>query len=387
MPLIFHRRELAERIAAQVMSDTAGSAAASGIFLAAPRRTGKSTFLREDLRPQLERLHALTLYVDLWEDRKADPGQSIVAAIRSGLAGKEGVIARLARSAGMDKVNVGGLSFDMDRVGLGTGVSATRALAALSDETAQRIVLIIDEAQHALTTEAGADAMFALKAARDELNSSSHHGMRIVATGSNRDKLALLRNNRDQAFFGAPLVEFPHLGRDYIEWFCSHVNLPGQLDIDAAYTLFVEAGFRPEVLGGAADAVRFDFAPVTADVQMHFAQQVAKQIEETQADFLRVIRSLTPLQAAVFRVLAAKGAEYAPFEAATFSLYGKAVASGAMQVDAKLDTPNVQQALSALQEKGLVWRAARGVYALEEQGHAEMLARAGLLEGLAAGPP
>ena len=382
MPLIFHRRDLAERIAAQVMSDAAGSAAASGVFLAAPRRTGKSTFLREDLRPELERQNALTLYVDLWEDRKADPGQAIVVAIRSALADKEGVIARLARSAGMDKVSVGGLSFDMDRVGLGTGVSATRALAALSDETQRRIVLIIDEAQHALTTQEGADAMFALKAARDELNSSSHHGMRIVATGSNRDKLALLRNNRDQAFFGAPLVEFPHLGRDYIEWFCSHINLPSPLDVDAVYKLFVEAGYRPEVLGSAADAVRFDFALEASDVQTRFAQEVAKQIEEMQADFLRVVRSLTPLQAAVFRVLAAKGAQFAPFEAATFDLYGKAVASSAMQIEAKLDTPNIQQALSALQEKGLVWRAARGVYALEEQGHADMLARAGLLEGL-----
>lgn len=30
--------------------------ASSGVFLAAPRRTGKSTFLREDLQPAMEKL-------------------------------------------------------------------------------------------------------------------------------------------------------------------------------------------------------------------------------------------------------------------------------------------------------------------------------------------
>lgn len=89
-------------------------------------------------------------------------------------------------------------------------------------------VLIVDEAQHAITSELGANALFALKAARDELNSSAHHGLRIVATGSNRDKLAMLRNSKEQAFFGAPLVNFSPLGKDYIEWFVAHLPPSGR---------------------------------------------------------------------------------------------------------------------------------------------------------------
>ena len=64
-------------------------------------------------------------------------------------------------------------------------------LVALADEIEEVIVLIIDEAQHAITTEAGSAALFSLKAARDELNSTHHHGLRVVCTGSNRDKLAI----------------------------------------------------------------------------------------------------------------------------------------------------------------------------------------------------
>ena len=88
------------------------------------------------------------------------------------------------------------------------------------------IVLIIDEAQHAITTDESARALFALKAAGDELNSTKHHGLRVVATGSNRDKLAMLRAGRDQAFYGAPLVSFPHLDASYVKWFCDNADLP-----------------------------------------------------------------------------------------------------------------------------------------------------------------
>jgi hypothetical protein len=48
----------------------------------------------------------------------------------------------------------------------------------------------------------------------------------------------------------------------------------------------------------------------------------------------------------------------------------------------KPDVGNVQQALYALQEKKLVWRASRGVYAIEEHSITEVLQSAGLLDDL-----
>ena len=116
-------------------------------------------------------------------------------------------------------------------------------------------MLIVDEAQHAITSDAGADALFALKAARDELNSSAHHGLRVVATGSNRDKLAMLRNSKDQAFFGAPLVNFPPLGPDYIAWFIGQLPFGPELDAVQVHQWFTEAAHRPEILGGAVETV------------------------------------------------------------------------------------------------------------------------------------
>jgi hypothetical protein len=80
---VFHRPELAKDLADLILSDAVLSPARSGLFLAAPRRTGKSTFLREDLMPALVRRGAAVLYVDLWADKALEPGLAIVSLIRA----------------------------------------------------------------------------------------------------------------------------------------------------------------------------------------------------------------------------------------------------------------------------------------------------------------
>jgi hypothetical protein len=375
----FKRTSLAEDLASRLLAAPAASASGSGLFLAAPRRTGKSTFLREDLLPALQAHGATVIYADLWADRAADPGEVIVTAIRAALSQHEGVISRLARSSGLDKVTVGGLAFTLDKVGLAKGVSLSSALAALSDEARAMTVLIVDEAQHAITSELGANALFALKAARDELNSSAHHGLRIVATGSNRDKLAMLRNSKDQAFFGAPLINFPPLSLDYVRWFISHLAFKKELDAEQVYRWFAEAAYRPEILGGAVDALVYDLEVQPGQYAERLHLLIQEQVHASNEEALRVVHSLTPLQSAVLRVLAMAGPDYAPFEARTMERYRATLAAIAPDAKVEPETNNVQQSLLALQEKALVWKAARGVYALEDTFLAELMRQAGML--------
>jgi hypothetical protein len=365
---IFHRPTLANRLADQIMARSPVSSSSSGIFLAAPRRTGKSTFVREDLGPALQDKGALVIYIDLWADRHIDPGELLAAAIRTEMSRHGNAIQKIAKNLGISGGKVVGIDFSLDRIGIGKDVTLAQALASLSDEVRRRIVIVIDEAQHALTSQAGMDSLFALKAARDALNSSAHHGLRLVCTGSNRDKLAMLRNSKDQAFYGAPLVPFPHLDRDYIQWFCDNVDLPAALDPQAVWVMFEKAGWRPEALGAAADALRFDFEIAAADVPARFEAAVDEQIEAMTTETRRIIGALTPLQSAVLRVLAESGADYRPFEAATLDKYRQALeaAGESTELAAKADVPSVQAALEALKDKSLIWRASRGVYALED---------------------
>ena len=378
---IFHRPELARKLAQQILHVSPTSASSSGVFLAAPRRTGKTTFMRQDLTPALVASGALVIYVDLWEDPKADPSDVIVTSIRAALAQNEPALVRLAKGWGLGGAKVGGVEFSLDRVGLGKDVSLVQALSALSETSKTIIVLIIDEAQHAITTSAGNDAMFALKSARDELN-SNQHGLRVVCTGSNRDKLAMLKNSKDQAFFGAPLINFPPLGAAYVKWFCDHADdLPARLDPDMVLPLFERSGHRPEILGAAADELRFDFALEDDGVNERFLAAVESQIAAANDDTMRVVHSLTPIQFAVLCVLAAAGERYAPFEAATLEKY-RIAANRVSGAETAIEFPAVQGALVALQEKSLVWKASRGVYAIEDIGLVDLLRNGGYLDGL-----
>jgi hypothetical protein len=114
---IFHRTDLAMRMSERILSTQSGNASSSGLFLAAPRRTGKSTFLREDLTPALEKAKAYVLYVDLWADQSGDPGDAIVKTVRAALSTFEGVLLRIARAAGLDKITLPTVAFSLDKIG------------------------------------------------------------------------------------------------------------------------------------------------------------------------------------------------------------------------------------------------------------------------------
>ena len=378
---VFHRPDLANDLADLILSDGALAPARSGLFLAAPRRTGKSTFLREDLMPALESRGAAVLYVDLWADKALEPGLAIVSLIRAALAQEDGALLKMFRKAGLDKVNVGGLGFDVAKVGLGTGVTLSAALATLSDRLKAPIVLMIDEAQHAATTESGNNALFALKAARDELNSSAHHGLRIVATGSSRPKLALLRASKDQAFFKAMMRNFPALGGDYVTWFVANTGLAHPLDVARTERSFERAAWRPEVLVQALGELADENGALPAADRLDdaFEAAVGAAIEESDEAMLKVVRALTPLQGAVLRVMAMQAENYTPYAATSLAAYTEQLGQLDPGSTVKVDVPNVQSALEALQGKSLAWRAAHGEYALEDQGLVELMRSKGLL--------
>lgn len=58
-------------ISDQALEETLGIS--GGLFPAAPRRTGKSTFVRQDLLPELSERGLLVIYEDLWADKAMDP--------------------------------------------------------------------------------------------------------------------------------------------------------------------------------------------------------------------------------------------------------------------------------------------------------------------------
>lgn len=344
----------------------------AGLILAAPRRTGKSTFLRRDLVPALAGRRARVAYVDLWADRTRDPAFLIADAVARAMAGLEGRAARALSRFGLSRVSVAGVSVDLARDGE-REATLSDALGALARAADAPVVLIVDEAQAALASEAGVAAMFAIKAARDAIqaDTAERRGFGLVLTGSNRDKLGELVQGREQPFFGASVTDFPLLGRDYVEayvaWLNERLAAHNQIDPAAAATAFDLLGRRPELLQEVLRETALG-AEGAAGLEAAIAERAGSLRDRLWRQYEIDCEGLSVLQRAVLERVAAEGSRLAPFAAATRA--DLAAAAGARSVSPS----SVQAALDALRDRGLVWRSARGDYALEDQGLADWLA-------------
>jgi len=346
----------------------------SGLFLAAPRRTGKSTFLREDLIPECESRGWLAVYVDLWANKDKDPAELIASAIAGALVPFEKGIRKLAKSVGIEKLNfLRTLSWDFSKPQLPVGATLTQALELLHNAAGTPVVLVIDEAQHALTTEAGVNAMFALKAARDQLNQGREGevgGLRLVFTGSNRDKLAHLVIGRTQPFYGSSITPFPLLAKAFTQAYTAHLNAhlaqTNQFvaeDIDQVFEL---VGRRPEMLRSIIGEVALELGEAS-----NLSELLRNSAEILRAgvwtEFESAWNGLTVPQRAVLEVMVERSQAnevFAPFTDATLTAVAKAMES--MGSDTVPGTQTIQSCIDALRDKELVWKSNRGAYALED---------------------
>lgn len=362
----FRREKLAKDITASLMGGKFPNPDfGSGLFLSAPRRTGKSTFLREDLVPALRESGITTVYVDLWADRDKDPSLLIADTIKQALRDADGLVTKAARATGLNKIGVSGaLSFDIDRIGEVGGTTLTDALGALIERTGKPAALLVDEAQHALTSERGLNAMFALKAARDSLNQQSRkRNLILVFTGSHRDKLANLILKRDQPFYGAQLTDFPLLDKDYTDAYTNWVNerlaSDNQFDHEDVFAAFDVLGRRPEMLQNVIRDIALSQAK-SADLKIALNNGAALFRNRVWEDFDREFSALTKNQRAVLSRLIQKEDEFSPFTEESLAAYTQMTGE-------PVDAAAAQAALGALRDKNIVWRSSRGSYVLDDQ--------------------
>lgn len=379
---LFKRQALAEGL----IRELAGEAFvdhSSGLFLAGPRRTGKSTFLKVDLIPACQARGWQTVYVDLWANKRVDPAELLSGAIGAALAEYESAFAKAAKRVGVEKLSLlRTLSWDFTKPQLPAGTTLTMALDVLHSVSGKMIVLIIDEAQHALNSAAGEEAMFALKAARDHLNSGvGPDGIRMVFTGSSRDKLANLVLKNKQPFYGARITEFPRLGRDYVEFVTnlwnSNLSAANQFAVEDVEYAFERVGRRPEMLTALMSDLRVILGEAGNLGELLRAGALARE-QGAWSDYESACNDLSPLQRAVLDQIAERALSkqpFAPFASHTLEALNRRLELA--QHPANASKPNVQKALETLRERELIWKANQGEYALEDGAMAEWLVNHG----------
>lgn len=363
--IAFPRTALAQELVAALQGKTLLGDAHNGLFLAAPRRTGKSTFLQGDLRPALEEAGVVVVYVDLWADPRRDPGELIAEAIARALEPRLGLVARTARKAGLDKVKVGGLEVDTSKIGKVDGLTLTDALRLLHECAGKPVALIIDEAQHALTSEAGEAAMTALKSARDQLNQPGVVNLMLVMSGSDRDKLLRLLNTAGAPFYGSQIQRMPPLGPDFIAHVAALIEAQrpdlkpvDRLQLQQAFEVF---GHRPQFFMTALGQVLSPLAALTGRFEPALLEAAQQQQAQDEAQMESDYLGLKPTEQAVLWRMLEQGQRYRPYDADALRFYRD-------KRGRPVNATQAQRALEALRQRmpTLVWKSARGEYALED---------------------
>lgn len=368
MSSIFQRPELAESMANQLLNPgVLDEGLRSGLFLSGLRRTGKTTFLRNDLIPALEREGALVIYVDLWSNTLANPATLLHDAIRKTLQELQtpasSLLEQLKRASAVD-VGAAGFKFgfQLESIGDVGGTTLAQALTEVVDQARVDLVLIVDEVQHAIASEDGNQMLLALKAARDAINPRPNTPgyFLFIGTGSHRAQVSELTAKRNQAFSGATSTPYPVLKADYVEYLLNRLavtvsrhKLPS---LEIAAEAFNTLGNRPEeMLKALRQVLQQDgnpdlFLPVIAST----LRSAAANIE------LEKVEQLGSLAQAIFKKIAStEGDARGIFSADAAAEYSKFVGR-----DVRIE--EIQPVVIALVAENIIMRRGHGIYAITD---------------------
>ena len=363
MATIFRRPELAAQMASQLLHPgVLDEGLRSGLFLSGLRRTGKTTFLRNDLIPALQQQGALVIYVDLWSDTKVSPGELIHRAVRHALAALQSPTSPLLANLRQVDVAAMGLKFgfQLETLGKEGGATLAQAFTEVVDQAKADLVLIVDEVQQAITSEDGNQMLLALKAARDAVNLQPHMpgSFLFIGTGSHRALVSELTARRNQAFAGATSLPYPLLGRDYVEDVLQRLGAAGITplpSLDGAVACFETLGNRPEEL---RQALRQMHANASSGIEPdQLLPVIANTLRSKAVDVeISKMERIGSLALAVFsRVARADGPARGLFSAEAVAAYTKAVGR-------EVRTEEIQPVVNDLLAENILMRPGHGRY-------------------------
>ncbi len=370
MPEVFRRPRLAADLAGRLLRPgVLDEGWRSGLFLSGLRRTGKTTFLRTDLVPELEARGAVVIYVDLWSDTKASPAALVQAAVRQTLSQlvtpSSPLLSRLRRIKGLDLGGMGfRFGFQLDQLGEAGGVTLAQAFTEVVDQSGGDVVLIIDEVQQAITTEEGNQMLLAFKATRDAINprpETPGHFL-FLGTGSHRALVSELTARRNQAFAGATSLPYPVLDQAYVRHVLERLRAEGMELLpseESAWNSFQTLGHRPEEFLRALGQLRLSTTSGLAPDQL--LPVIAATLRGSAADLeLLKVEQIGGLATAIFdRVARSEGPARGIFSAEAALSYGEAIGR-------EVRVEEIQPVVNELLAANVLMRLGHGLYGVTD---------------------
>ncbi|MGA2551915.1 MAG: hypothetical protein ABSF50_17345 [Burkholderiaceae bacterium] len=271
------------------------------IALFAPRRVGKTFFLDHDLRSAAKLAGYVTVYADLWLNKKA-PLLAINHVLEEALDDVTVPGSSVGKVALTPVRKIGALGASLE---LGDEpkrrplpevpeLRLDSLLARLAGESGRRILLMLDEIQ-ALGDAPDGDAIVATLRAVFQNRKDT---VFAVFTGSSQEALSsMMVASGGPMYQFAQLLDFPVLGDEYLERLCRHferVHHNKRLDLDALRRVFEQIGFKPALM---KDLVKSMSADGLTDVDG--ALQRLSHDEKQVAGWRALLSGLPPFDRAI----------------------------------------------------------------------------------------
>lgn len=215
----FSRRELAESLTNRLTDPLF-----SRIALLGARRIGKTMFILRDLSPMLSDSGCIPIYISMWANKNA-PHKEMINKLKQThqILEKKSTLSNVLNTE-ITKLAVAGVNLEFKK--------NDSAVVILDDElillqnllrgivdkaNGKRVVLLLDEIQHLISSENFSVFQYGLRTTLDELNEN----VSVLYTGSSRAGMEAMFNNKDMPFYNsANQSEFPLLTTDFIS-FCT----------------------------------------------------------------------------------------------------------------------------------------------------------------------
>jgi hypothetical protein len=366
----YPRPALAESYLAALKS---GIAVSTTIF--APRRMGKTTFLRKDLTPMAEKQGFTVVYADLWQTKQA-PALALINALEQALEPKTvgaKINARLntplkGLKAGAEFAGAK-LSAEVSLEPLAGGLQKEQAERALRINSLIKalcekkpVLLLVDEAQEFAKSRENELVATALRTAIT-LNQEK---LRVVFTGSSRTQLASVFSDSKAPLYssGVAITDFPLLDENFVIFILEKFKEASgnrELDPHEAWHAFLALNHQPEPFLKCVFHLLITPSLAFSDALKQVQDELLRS-ENHEGTWARLDAS----QKTLVRLLATNPS-LKPFSADVIAELRQKIGIDAIQKS------HVQRAITKLTDAGIVLKTADGLYEFENPSFKEWL--------------
>lgn len=312
----------------------------SAVTLFAPRRQGKTMFVKNELLPSAQTRRMEACYLDLWQ-RRDRPELALTEGLEAAAAERNPRKWRLTAvegSLGAGPARVAATGQPLQREPEPVIENRLRSALEALIPSSGGLLLVLDEFQALAGTE-NESFVAALRAVIQEHSER----LRVFYTGSSRHALnTMFRRQRAPLFASAYSMKLPTLGEDFVldRAIFLERRIGQRVDVDAMNDVFRRLRSTPAFLNSVVLNILVSANP---DVYVAYDQWLDAQRAEGASDFIGELRDL---DIAILRIITSPN---------RLPIFGKeSVATISKQVGRRVTTGQIQTAIERLSRNHVI---------------------------------